>query len=86
MARIGITADIHFGVPGRADDILWACRVMREYCANFGLDVMLILGDLYHDRRAIEIDVNSQVCQFFEETKEKYGLTCSFDTHGTSTA
>lgn len=72
MTKIGITADIHFGVPGRTDDILWACRVMREYCAKFELDTMLVLGDLYHNRQAIEVDINSTVCQFFEETKEKY--------------
>lgn len=72
MARVGITADIHFGVPGRTDDILWACRVMREYCAKFEIDTMLVLGDLYHNRQSIEIDINSKVCTFFEETKEKY--------------
>jgi DNA repair exonuclease SbcCD nuclease subunit len=73
MTCVGITADIHFGVPGRTDDILWACRVMREYCAEHEIDVMFVLGDLYHNRQAIEIDVNSQVARFFEETKEKYG-------------
>lgn len=72
MSSVGITADIHFGVPGRTDDILWACRVMREYCADNKIDVMFVLGDLYHNRQAIEIDVNSQVAKFFEETKEKY--------------
>ena len=72
MANVGITADIHFGVPGRTEDILWACRVMREYCADNDIDTMFILGDLYHNRQAIEIDVNSQVAKFFEETKEGY--------------
>lgn len=72
MTRIGITSDIHFGVPGRTDDILWACRTMREYCSRYHLDTMLVLGDLYHNRQAIEIDVNSRVCKFFEETKEEY--------------
>jgi len=72
MSRIGITADIHFGVPGRTEDILWACRTMREYCTQYGIDTMLVLGDLYHNRQVIEIDINSQVCRFFEETKEEY--------------
>lgn len=72
MAKIGITADIHFGVPKRTDDIIWACKVMREYCSEFNIDIMLVLGDLYHNRQAIEIDVNSQVAKFFEDTKVKY--------------
>jgi hypothetical protein len=45
---------------------------MREYCKNFGIDTVLVLGDLYHNRQAIEIDVNSAAFQFFEETKEEY--------------
>lgn len=73
MTKICITADIHFGVPGRTDDILWACKVIREYCKSFDIDVVLVLGDLYHNRQSIEIDVNAKVCQFFEQTKEQYG-------------
>jgi len=72
MAKICITADIHFGVPGRTDDILWACRVIREYCRVFGIDTIIVLGDLYHNRQSIEIDINSKVCAFFEQTKEQY--------------
>ena len=72
MTKIAITSDIHFGVPGRTDDILWACRTLREYCARFEIDTVLVLGDLYHNRQIVEIDVNSSVCRFFEETKEEY--------------
>lgn len=72
MTKICITADIHFGVPGRTDDILWSCKVIREYCKSFNIDVVLILGDLYHNRQSIEIDVNAKVCRFFEQTKEAY--------------
>lgn len=73
MSKIVITADIHFGVPNRLNDILWACRVMREYCKRAEIDTVLVLGDLYHNRQAIEIDVNNHVCQFFEETKTEFG-------------
>jgi len=72
MSKVGITADIHFGVPERLQDILWACRVQREYFASAGIDTNLILGDLFHDRTSISIDVLSAVAKFFEETKEKY--------------
>jgi DNA repair exonuclease SbcCD nuclease subunit len=46
---------------------------MREYCKAAGIDTVLVLGDLFHDRTAISIDVLSQAAVFFEETKDKYG-------------
>lgn len=73
MSDIAITADIHFGVPGRLSDILYACRTMREYCKNANIDTILILGDLFHDRRYLEIDVLSAAYKFFQEAKDDYG-------------
>lgn len=70
--KIAITADIHAGVPGRLSDILWACRTIREYCRVAGIDVVLVLGDLFHDRRSLEIEVIWAMSKFFEETAEKY--------------
>lgn len=72
MSKVAIAADFHFGVPGRLFDILWAARVMREYCKATGIDTVLILGDLFHDRKSIEIDVLSIVANFFEETATQY--------------
>lgn len=72
MSKIVITADIHFGVPGKLTDILYACRVIREYCKLSEIDTVMVLGDLYHDRRYLEIDVLSASHNFFEETNEKY--------------
>ena len=72
MSQVLITADIHFGVPGRLDDILYSCRVMREYCRLANIDTILVLGDLYHDRRYLEIDVLSASYKFFEECYSKY--------------
>lgn len=66
--KIGITADLHYGVPGKLKDILWACRVIREYCRIAKIDVVVILGDLFHDRRSLEIDILCAVTEFFEET------------------
>lgn len=70
MSKIVITSDIHFGVAGRTSDILWACRTIKEYCKAFGVDVVLILGDLFHDRQSLNIEVLSVVSRFFEETAE----------------
>lgn len=72
MSSIAITADIHFGVPGRLDDILYACRTMREYCKLAGIDTILVLGDLFHDRRYLEIDVLSAAYKFFQEAMHDY--------------
>lgn len=72
MSKVVITADIHFGVAGKLLDTLWACRVIRKYCELANIDTVLVLGDLYHNRQAIEIDVNSHVCMFFEEAKDQF--------------
>jgi len=72
MSKVAITADFHFGVPGRLNDILWAARTIREYCKIAQIDTVLILGDMFHDRRSIEIDVLSSVAKFFEETTNEY--------------
>lgn len=72
MAKIVIAADMHFGVSGKLTDILWSARVIREYCKHAGIDVVIIAGDLFHDRKSLDIEVISKVCDFFVETKEQY--------------
>lgn len=72
MTKIAITADIHLGVPGRLDDILWSLKTLREYCKAAKIDVVLVLGDLFHDRKSIEVDVLSKAVSFFEEAKNIY--------------
>ena len=70
MSKIAITADIHFGVPGRLADTIWGCKVLREYCRAAEIDTVVVLGDLFHDRRALDIETLSHVALFFEETSE----------------
>jgi DNA repair exonuclease SbcCD nuclease subunit len=70
--KLAITADVHFGVEGRLDDIEWSVRVIREYCANAGIDTIMVCGDLWHNRKSFDIEVMSRVCNFFEEATEKY--------------
>ncbi len=72
MAKIILTADIHFGVPGKLRDILYAVKTIRQYAAEHDINHVLVLGDLFHDRRYIEIDVLSSVYKFFEETSNHY--------------
>lgn len=72
MSRILITADVHFGLSGRLDNILWAMRTIREYAHREKIATVCILGDLFHDRESLNIEVLSKSYQFFEEAKEKY--------------
>lgn len=72
MAKIILTADIHFGVPGKLKDILYAVKTIRQYAAENDINHIIVLGDLFHDRRYIEIDVLSSVYKFFGECKHQY--------------
>jgi DNA repair exonuclease SbcCD nuclease subunit len=71
--KIALVADVHFGLQGRTDDILYSMRAIREYNRNNGIETWIILGDLFHDRRGVAWDVIGKVSKFFEETTEKYG-------------
>lgn len=65
MSKILIDADIHLGVPGRLQDILWALRVESEYAHRHGIDTILSLGDTFNDRKALDIDVLCAAHDFF---------------------
>lgn len=69
MSKVVFTADVHFGVNGRLADILFACNTIKEYCRHAGIDTVVVLGDLFHDRQAINIEVLTTVCNFFEEVE-----------------
>lgn len=70
--KIIITADIHNGVPKRMNDCIWSMRTIRDYAHKNDISVILILGDLFHDRFSIDIDVLTQVYDFFDETDKDY--------------
>jgi exonuclease SbcD len=70
MAKALITADVHFGLPGKLDDTLWAMRTIHAYALENNIDVIIILGDLFHDRTSINIGVLNEVYKFFETTKK----------------
>lgn len=73
MTKIAICADIHLGVPGMTDEILWACKTMREYCRRMNIDTVFVLGDLFHDRTQLGIDTLVRLCKFLEDTATEYG-------------
>lgn len=70
--KLIITSDIHFGVPGKLQHSVWAAKVIREYAAKNGIEVVLILGDLYHDRHSIEIQVMNDSFEFFDDLDKNY--------------
>ena len=72
MANIAITADVHLGLTGRLQDSMYALKTIRAYCQLSKIDIILILGDLFHDRKYLEIDVLNQATDFFEECKRDY--------------
>jgi len=72
--KIAITADIHVGVPGRLNDIIWSLCRIREYCAEHSIGHIFILGDLLHDREQLRIDDLNALVSFLSETDEKYGI------------
>jgi DNA repair exonuclease SbcCD nuclease subunit len=70
MANIAITADIHLGLTGRLNDTIYALKTIRSYCQIANIDIVLILGDLFHDRKYLEIDVLNKATEFFNECRE----------------
>lgn len=72
--QIVITADIHHGVPGRSDHILWALKRVREYCTHHDIKYWINLGDLTHDRESLNIMELCQLAEFLDETQTKNGI------------
>jgi len=71
MGKILITADIHNGIPGKLDDTLWAMKIMSDYAEKHDIKKVLVLGDLFHDRVNLNIEVYSRVYDLMEQAKEK---------------
>jgi len=72
--KICICADIHVGVTGKLQDIMWSLRKIRHHCANNGIKTIIIAGDLLHDREQIRNEDLNVLVDFLIETDEKYGI------------
>lgn len=72
MSKTLITADIHFGLKGRLNDILWSMKTIRKYASDHEIDTIFVLGDLFHDRESLNIEVLAAAYNFFEETMDEY--------------
>lgn len=71
MTKIAILADIHLGYANRRNDIFWALGVVRSYCRNHDIDTIIVLGDLFHDRQHLSIEILCKAYDFFKEAKEQ---------------
>lgn len=70
MSKILITGDIHFGLPKKLDDILWSVKMIREYASSNNIEVVVICGDIFHDRVNYNIEVLNSAYKFFAETRQ----------------
>lgn len=70
MAKVLITADIHFGLPKKLNDILWSVKTIREYAAKNNIEIVIICGDIFHDRVNYNIEVLNAAYTFFDETRK----------------
>jgi len=67
--KILITADVHNGVPGRLDDTVWAMDIMRDYADKHGIEHVFVLGDLFHDRVNLNIEVLNRTYDVLERAR-----------------
>lgn len=68
--RVIITSDIHNGYPGRIDDTVWSMQTMHDYAVSNGISKIIVLGDLFHNREYISINVLNKVFDFFENSSK----------------
>jgi len=74
--RIILTADIHLGIPNRFEDSLWALRAIERYGIENEIQQVIILGDLFHDRVNLNIEVLSRTHDFFLNTPLIWTVFC----------
>lgn len=65
--KIIITADWHFGYPGRLNDLKNAFRYMIKYCIEQEIKVIILAGDLAHNRESLTHDVSNTISELFDE-------------------
>jgi len=68
--KILITADWHFGYPGRLRDLAWAWGKMLELCNNEDINKVLLLGDLIHHREYLSHDVSNTVAALLDKANQ----------------
>ena len=70
--RILITADIHCGYPGRLDDNIWSLKAISDYATEHDIKHIFCLGDLFHNRDSISIDILCAIHDFFKNCDREW--------------
>ena len=68
--KLLISCDIHCGVPGRLKDNIWSINTINQYALNNNIKDVIILGDLFHDRVNLNIQVLNNVYDQLKKCKE----------------
>lgn len=70
--RILVTADIHCGYPNRLKDNIWSMVAMSKYATKNNIEKILCLGDFFHNRDHLTLDVLNATHLFFKATKQEW--------------
>lgn len=65
--KIIITADWHFGYPGRLHDLRNSFKSMIDYCIRNEIKTIIMAGDLAHNRESLTHDVSNTISELFDE-------------------
>lgn len=66
-----ITADWHFGFPAKLNDLKWSFMKMLGYCEKNDIKLIVMLGDLTHDREYLTHDVSNCITNCLDTMNEK---------------
>jgi DNA repair exonuclease SbcCD nuclease subunit len=72
MSKVIFVADFHFGIHNKTNDILMAAKSVRNYAADNEIKHVFILGDLFHDRESMNLEVASVVYKFLKSCKDEF--------------
>lgn len=70
--KIILTADIHCGFPNRLKDNIWSLNAISDYAAENNIENIVCLGDLYHNRDHLTIDIINHTHDFFKNSKQNW--------------
>lgn len=68
--RIIKIADMHLGLPGKTQDILWAARKTLKLAKTIGCEIIMGYGDLFDNRDAVPLEALYAAHEIFLESKE----------------
>ena len=76
--NIILTADWHFGHPGKLKDLIWSFNKMIDYCIINDVKIIAILGDLTHNREHIDHDISNTISDLFDKANKNNISIISF--------